>query len=120
MAVKFQDYYKTLGVSRKASPEEIQRAYRQLARKYHPDLNKGNKRAEKRFKALNEAHEVLKDPEKRKRYDLLGKDWKPGQSFRPPPGFDGFNFDCGVEDYTELQLSITEIQDRRAKEGGEE
>jgi curved DNA-binding protein len=86
--MKFQDYYETLGVDRKASQEEIQKAYRKLARKYHPDLNK-TKGAEERFKQLNEANEVLSDPQKRKHYDALGANWKAGQDFRPPPGWQG-------------------------------
>ncbi|MBX3386793.1 MAG: DnaJ domain-containing protein [Phycisphaeraceae bacterium] len=85
---EFQDYYGTLGVARSASAEEIQRAFRKLAREYHPDVNKSPE-AEKRFKALNEAYEVLKDPQKRKLYDQLGNDWKAGQDFRPPPGWRG-------------------------------
>lgn len=85
--VKFRDYYEVLGVERGASPEEVQKAYRKLARKYHPDLNK-TKEAEERFKEINEANEVLSDPQKRKRYDALGANWKQGQDFQPPPGFD--------------------------------
>ena len=87
MAVKFRDYYETLGVSRGASQEEIQAAYRKLARKYHPDLNKGPD-AEERFKQIGEAYEVLRDPQKRQRYDTLGQDWKGGQDFTPPPGWE--------------------------------
>lgn len=96
MSVTFQDYYKTLGVDKKASPEEIQKAYRKLARKYHPDVSKA-KDAEEKFKQLSEAYEVLKDPEKRGRYDMLGKNYKAGQEFRPPPGWDGMfgNFGSG-------------------------
>lgn len=86
MAVKYEDYYKTLGVPRNASADDIQKAYRRLARKYHPDVNK-DKAAEAQFKLINEAYEVLKDPEKRKKYDELGENWKAGQDFRPPPGW---------------------------------
>ncbi|MCB2156026.1 DnaJ domain-containing protein [bacterium] len=94
MAVKFQDYYETLGVGRDASAEDIRKAYRTLARKFHPDVNKDSG-AEDKFKQINEAYEVLKDPEKRKRYDALGANWKSGQEFRPPPGFEGFSFNFG-------------------------
>jgi curved DNA-binding protein len=89
MAVKYQDYYETLGVERAASQEAIHAAYRKLARKYHPDLNK-NPEAEERFKRIGEAYEVLRDPDKRKRYDALGDNWKAGQEFTPPPGWEQF------------------------------
>jgi curved DNA-binding protein len=81
----FKDYYTTLGVSREASNDDIKRAYRRLARKYHPDVSK-EAEAEARFKDVGEAYEVLKDPEKRAAYDQLGANWKAGQEFRPPPG----------------------------------
>lgn len=72
MAVSYKDYYKLLGVEREAKAEEISKAYKKLARKYHPDLNPGDKQAEEKFKEINEAYEVLKDPEKRKLYDSSG------------------------------------------------
>ena len=88
--MRYKDYYKTLGVSEKASQEEIKKAYRQLALKYHPDKNKGDKKAEERFKEISEAYEVLKDPEKRKKYDRLGADWEQYQDAGAPgSGFSG-------------------------------
>ena len=77
----FIDYYKILGVSKTATENEIKAAYRKLARKYHPDLNPDNKEAEIKFKEINEANEVLSDPENRKKYDKYGKDWKQGEEF---------------------------------------
>jgi DnaJ-class molecular chaperone len=88
MAVKFKDYYDVLGVSKTASEDEIRKAFRKLARKYHPDVNPGDKSAEERFKEINEAYEVLSDSDKRKRYDQLGPNWKAGADFTPPPGWD--------------------------------
>jgi curved DNA-binding protein len=87
MAVEFKDYYKTLGVSRTASEDEIRKAFRKLARQYHPDVAKDKAQAESKFKEINEAYEVLSDKEKRKKYDTLGADWKGG--FTPPPGGGG-------------------------------
>ena len=72
MAQEKRDYYEVLGVSKTATDEEIKKAYRKLALKYHPDYNPGDKTAEEKFKEINEAHEVLSDPEKRKRYDQFG------------------------------------------------
>lgn len=93
MSVEFEDYYKVLGVNRSASQDEVQKAYRKLARKYHPDVSK-EEDAEEQFKRVTEAYEVLKNPESRKKYDQLGKDWKRYQTadgFRPPPGWQGVN-----------------------------
>ncbi len=91
--MEYKDYYKILGVSRNATEKEIKQAYRKLARKYHPDVNPGNREAEVRFKEINEAHEVLIDPEKRKKYDQFGQDWQRYQQAGGQPG--GFNW----EDY---------------------
>jgi len=88
MAVQFRDYYETLGVSKTATDDEIKRAFRKLARKHHPDVNKDKAAAEEKFKQLNEAYEVLGDPEKRKKYDELGANWDQPGGFQPPPGWD--------------------------------
>jgi curved DNA-binding protein len=77
----FIDYYKILELSKTASEADIKSAYRKLARKYHPDVNPNNKEAEKKFKEMNEANEVLSNPEKRKKYDAYGKDWKHADAF---------------------------------------
>jgi len=89
--MKFQDYYEVLGVPRSASEEDIKRAYRKLALKWHPDRAKpeGRKTASEKFKQVAEAYEVLSDPEKRKKYDRFGENWKQGQEFVPPPGAGG-------------------------------
>lgn len=86
--MEFKDYYTTLGLSRTATADEIKRAYRKLARKYHPDVSK-EKNAEAHFKEVQEAYEVLKDAKKRAAYDQLGSQWKNGQDFRPPPDWQG-------------------------------
>ena len=101
MAVKFRDYYEVLGVAKSASADEIKTAYRKLARKYHPDVNPGDKSAEDKFKEINEAYEVLSDADKRKRYDQLGQNWKAGEEFRPPPGWEGAR-GGGVGDFSDL------------------
>src|SRR6476660_6605117 len=73
--MQYKDYYKILGVDKKASQDEIKKAYRKLAVKYHPDKTKGDKASEEKFKEVNEANEVLGNPEKRKKYDALGQQW---------------------------------------------
>ncbi len=90
MSVKYRDYYEILGVARTSTKDEISKAYKKLARKYHPDLNPNDKEAEEKFKEINEAHEVLKDEEKRKMYDQLGSNWQHGQQFQQGQG--GFDF----------------------------
>ena len=91
MPVQYKDYYQILGVTRTAGDAEIKKAFRKLAREHHPDVAKDKKRAEEKFKEINEAYEVLGDPVKRKKYDELGANWKSGAEFRPPPGWEGFS-----------------------------
>jgi curved DNA-binding protein len=111
----FKDYYATLGVSKAATPEEIKRAYRKIARKCHPDLNPGDKQAEAKFKELNEANEVLSDPDKREKYDRFGQYWdRPGYSQDPPPS--GAN--VGAEDfgrYSDFDSFINDLLGRSGR-----
>ncbi len=88
MPLQFKDYYEVLGVQRNATPEEIRKAYRRLARKHHPDVNR-NRGAEERFKEIAEAYDVIGDAAKRRRYDALGADYRDGEKFTPPPGWNG-------------------------------
>ena len=92
--MKYKDYYKILGVERNADQKQIKAAFRKLARKYHPDVNKDSD-ATVKFKELNEAYEVLSDSEKRQRYDSLGSNWQEGSSFTPPPGFENIHTNFG-------------------------
>ena len=85
--MQYKDYYEILGVKRDATESEIKSAYRKLARKFHPDVNK-TKEAEQKFKDINEAYEVLGDKQKRQRYDSLGSNWQGGADYTPPPGFE--------------------------------
>src|ERR1700683_2245955 len=102
----FIDYYKVLGVSKTATQDEIKKAYRKLARKHHPDLNPNDKEANKKFQQINEANEVLSDPEKRKKYDQYGKDWQHADQFeqakqqreRHPQGDSGYGFSGDFKD----------------------
>jgi curved DNA-binding protein len=106
--MEYKDYYKILGVDKKASQEDIKKAYRKLAVKYHPDKNKDNKVAEEKFKQINEANEVLSDPEKRKKYDELGENWRqyehagarPGGGYRRGDGQSGpYTYEGNFEDF---------------------
>src|SRR5260370_39928162 len=89
MPVEFKDYYKILGVPRDASAEDIKKAFRKLARQYHPDVAKVKKGAEEKFKEINEAYEVLGDPENRRKYDELGANWREEAGIRGSPGGEG-------------------------------
>ncbi|HHH44302.1 MAG TPA: J domain-containing protein, partial [Gammaproteobacteria bacterium] len=120
----FKDYYTIMGVERDATQDEIKRAYRKLARKYHPDVSKESD-AEARFKEVGEAYEVLKDPEKRAAYDQLGANWKAGQDFNPPPDWDaGFEFSGGgytagdASAYSDFFESLFGREFRSAHTGG--
>ena len=118
------DYYKVLGLNKNATTDEVKKAYRKLARKHHPDLNPNNKEAEKRFQEINEANEVLSDPEKRKKYDKYGKDWKHGEEFEKAQRaqqshqqqyqgsqsfYSGAEGDFGADDFSEFFHSMFEI-----------
>lgn len=109
--MEFIDYYKVLGIAKKASASDIKKAYRKLARKFHPDLNPNDTEAEKKFKQINEANEVLSDPEKRKKYDQYGKDWQHAEEFekqkkarQQDSGFGGYTYSGGqsADDFSDF------------------
>lgn len=123
----FIDYYKVLGIDKKATETEIKKAYRKMARKYHPDLNPNDKQAELKFKELNEANEVLSNPENRKKYDQYGENWEHGaeyekakqqqtknQGTRSQGGFQGFE----GGDYSDFFESMFAGQGGRTRSGG--
>src|SRR5512134_3459995 len=123
--MEYKDYYKILGLERNATQDEVKRAYRKLARKYHPDVNK-EPGAEASFKEVGEANEVLSDPEKRAAYDQLGADWQAGQQFRPPPDWAaGFEFsgagagaEAGGHDFSDFFESLFAGMQRRERPYG--
>ena len=121
--MQFKDYYQTLGVSREATADEIKKAFRKLARKYHPDLSK-EPGAEARMKEVNEAYAVLSDPEKRAAYDALGRGYRPGQEFRPPPDWDanfefsGPGFGAEAADFSDFFAELFGRMGGRPREGG--
>ena len=113
--MEFIDYYKALGVDKNASQEDIRKAYRKLARKHHPDLNPNDKEAHKKFQQINEANEVLSDPQKRKKYDQYGKDWQHAEQFEQARqsqqrsrGFEGGSFsgDFGDSEFSDFFTSM--------------
>lgn len=117
MPAQFRDYYQTLGVSKTASQDEIKSAFRKLARKHHPDTAEDKKAAEEKFKEINEAYEVLGDPEKRRKYDEFGANWEHGTA-QPPPGYSwgsaggsGHGFDFGDDGGVEFEFGGTGFSD---------
>jgi curved DNA-binding protein len=117
MAVQFRDYYETLGLPKTATADEIKSAFRKLARKYHPDVAKDKKAAEEKFKQINEAYEVLSDPQKRRKYDELGENWNQPGGFQPPPqwgggpGGGGFQRYSGTDGGVEFEFNGTGFSD---------
>jgi curved DNA-binding protein len=135
--MEFIDYYKILGVDKAASIDDIRKAYRKLARKHHPDLNPNDKESHKKFQQINEANEVLSDPEKRKKYDQYGKDWQHAEAFEKQRqeqrhyqstrgGQQEFSGDFGGEDFSDFFSSLfggggaTKSRGRQTKFRGED
>lgn len=124
--MEFVDYYKVLGVEKNASAEDIKKAYRKLARKLHPDLNPNDKEAQKKFQQLNEANEVLSDPEKRKKYDQYGKDWQHAEQFEQARqqqqrrysggGAQTFGGDFSEDDFSEFFSSMFGGEGRKGRQ----
>ncbi len=108
--MEFKDYYKILGVDKSANADDIKKAYRKLAKKFHPDKNPGDKSAEEKFKEVTEANEVLSDPEKRKKYDMLGSNWKQYQSTGRSPDQDWFkNFSTDGQNEFKYSTNFDDI-----------
>ena len=120
-ATDFKDYYSILGVNKTASADEIKKSFRRLARKYHPDMNPGDKQAEARFKEVSEAYEVLSDPDKRKKYDQFGQYWKQAGQGWPGGGSSGVGVDVGGFDFSQygsFDEFINELLGRFGTAGG--
>jgi len=110
--MEYKDYYKILGVDRNAEEKEIKKAYRKLARQHHPDVNPGDKVAEERFKGINEAYEVLSDPEKRQKYDQLGSSWQQWQrTGKDPGGFDWSQWSSGAQPGGGVRVEYRDLGD---------
>lgn len=121
----FVDYYQILGISKNASDKEIKNAYRKQARKYHPDVNPNNQDAQKKFQEVNEANEVLSDPEKRKKYDQFGKDWKHANQYesagtRSSGRQQGYNGNFGESDFSDFFSSMFGGSTRQAQFKGQD
>ena len=116
----YKDYYSTLGVDRKASQDDIKKAFRKLARKYHPDVNQGDKASEKKFQEINEAHEVLSDQEKRQKYDQLGSQWQHHQGEgRRPEDFNWGEWQSSPnESYSYRSVNPEEFEEMFGAQGG--
>ncbi|HUF38260.1 MAG TPA: J domain-containing protein [Anaerolineales bacterium] len=108
--MEYKDYYKSLGVNRSASKEDIRTAFRNLARQHHPDANEGDQKAEEKFKEINEAYQVLSDPDKRKKYDQLGANWEQySRAGGQPEDFNWGEWRAGSGSYT--RVNVEDLQD---------